>query len=58
MAEDKKECENIKAVAYAFDAQGAPPPNEQVLAWFALSGWLLVLWPWWIERHRESQATT
>lgn len=31
---------------------GAPPPNEQTLAWMALSGWLLVFWGYWIDRTR------
>ena len=41
-------------LAYAFDAPGVPPPSEQFIAWAGLSGWILVLWPWWIERHRET----
>lgn len=31
---------------------GPPPPNERILAWSALSGWLVVLWGYWIDRHR------
>lgn len=31
---------------------GPPPPSERVLAWSALSGWLVVLWAYWIDRHR------
>ena len=44
-------------VAYGFDAQGVPPPSEQFIAWAGLSGWILVLWPWWIERQREAIST-
>jgi len=43
-------------IAYIFDAMGTPPPNEQALAWFALTGWLFVPWGWWIERHREGRV--
>lgn len=31
---------------------GAPPPNTDVVAWMALSQWLLVLWGYWVDRHR------
>jgi hypothetical protein len=31
---------------------GPPPPDERSLAWFGLSGWLIVLWAWWVDRHR------
>lgn len=31
----------------------APPPNERALAWSAHGVWLLVLWAWWVDRHRE-----
>jgi hypothetical protein len=33
-----------------------PPPSEQVLAWFALGGYLLVAWAWWADRHRSSRS--
>ena len=29
-----------------------PPPSAQVLAWSALSLWLLPLWLHWVDRHR------
>jgi hypothetical protein len=32
---------------------GPPPPDERSLAWFALSGWLIVPWAWWVDRHRS-----
>jgi len=41
------------AVFYIVNAAGVPPPNERVLAWGALSGWLLPLWAWWFDRHRD-----
>ncbi len=33
---------------------GPPPPNERVLAWSALSAWIIVPWGWWADRHRTS----
>ena len=32
---------------------GQPPPNVNILAWFAQAQWLLVIWAYWIDRHRE-----
>jgi hypothetical protein len=37
---------------------GPPPPSAAAVAWVAQSIWLLVLWGYWIDRHRgPSQAT-
>jgi len=44
------------AAFYIYNASATPPPNERVLAWGALSGWLLPLWVWWFDRHREPAA--
>ena len=41
------------AVIYIANAGGAPPPNERVLAYMALSLWLLPFWAAWFDRHRE-----
>lgn len=32
---------------------GPPPPTVKALGWAALIGWPLMLWPWWVDRHRE-----
>lgn len=32
---------------------GPPPPSVKALAWTALIGWPLTLWPWWVDRHRR-----
>ncbi|HEV8577442.1 MAG TPA: hypothetical protein VGX68_00050 [Thermoanaerobaculia bacterium] len=32
---------------------GPPPPSERVLAWSALSLWIVVSWGWWVDRHRS-----
>jgi len=37
---------------YVASIVGPPPPNVTVLAWTALVGWPLILWPWWVDRHR------
>lgn len=31
---------------------GPPPPSAQAVAWVAQSMWLLVLWAYWVDRHR------
>ncbi len=35
------------------NAFGPPPPNEKAIAYAGLALWLLPLWGYWIERHRE-----
>jgi hypothetical protein len=32
-----------------------PPPDERALATFALFGWIIVPWAWWIERTSEAR---
>ena len=41
---------------YIANASGTPPPNERVLAWIALSAWLLPLWAGWFDAHREASV--
>jgi hypothetical protein len=38
-------------------SMGPPPPNVPTLAYSALSLWLLVVWGYWVDRHREPVAT-
>jgi membrane-bound metal-dependent hydrolase YbcI (DUF457 family) len=40
-------------MAYLGAAFGPPPPDLRALEWTALSGWLLVAWGYWIDRHRQ-----
>lgn len=35
---------------------GPPPPSATAVAWVALSEWLLPLWAWWFDAHREARA--
>ena len=35
---------------------GPPPPSAQAIAWAGQAQWLLVLWAFWIDRHREVVA--
>jgi len=37
-------------------AFGPPPPSERMLAWSALTMWLLVAWAYWVDRHREARG--
>lgn len=38
---------------YAGNLFGAPPPSVDAIAWVGQSQWLLVLWAYWIDRHRQ-----
>jgi hypothetical protein len=40
------------AVLYFSSIFGPPPPSVQVLAMSGIAGWLLVVWGYWIDRHR------
>ncbi|KAB2946764.1 MAG: hypothetical protein OIN90_05410 [Candidatus Methanoperedens sp.] len=31
----------------------SPPPNVTSLAWIGQAQWILVLWGYWIDRHRR-----
>jgi len=39
-------------VLYLVSSFSPPPPSVKVLAWSAMIGWPLTLWPWWVDRHR------
>jgi len=38
---------------YASNLFGTPPPNVLALAWVGQLQWLLVLWGYWVDRHRR-----
>ncbi len=35
---------------------GEPPPSAMAIAWVGQAQWLLVLWGYWLDRHRELRA--
>jgi membrane-bound metal-dependent hydrolase YbcI (DUF457 family) len=41
---------------YAGNLFGAPPPNTEAIAWVGQLQWLLVLWGYWIDKHRNVSA--
>jgi hypothetical protein len=46
------------AVMYLVSAFSPPPPGERALAYGALAAWLLVPWPYWIDRHRAASGSS
>lgn len=39
-------------LVYAGNLFGEVPPDVVTLAWAGQAQWLLVLWGWWVDRHR------
>jgi hypothetical protein len=37
---------------------GPPPPSAAAVAWTARAMWLLVLWGFWVDRHRERRPSS
>jgi hypothetical protein len=37
---------------YAANVLGPPPPSARAVGAAGLAQWLLVLWAWWVDRHR------
>jgi hypothetical protein len=40
-------------ILYVVSCVSPPPPSVTALAWAAMIGWPLTLWPWWVDRHRD-----
>ncbi len=40
-------------VVYALNLTSPPPPDIKAFAAVGLVAWLLPLWAWWVDRHRE-----
>ena len=40
-------------VVYFANAFGSPPPSAEFVAKLSLAIWLIPLWGWWFDRHRE-----
>ncbi len=45
-------------IVAAGNIAGGPPPSVTVLAIVAMAVWLLVLWGYWIDRHRRPEASS
>ena len=45
-------------VSYLGNLFGPPPPSVQAIGILGNAMWLLVLWAWWIERHRAEKTAT
>lgn len=43
-------------VVYLAASFGPPPPSPAAVAWSAQAMWLLVLWGYWVDRHRTPVA--
>jgi hypothetical protein len=43
---------------YAGNLFGPPPPDVPTIAWAGQAQWLIVLWGYWIDRHREPRTAT
>lgn len=41
---------------YASNLFGPPPPNFEAIAWAGQLQWLLVLWGYWIDKHRSESG--
>jgi hypothetical protein len=41
---------------YAANLFGDPPANTNAIAWVGQAQWLLVLWAYWIDRHRHAKT--
>jgi hypothetical protein len=42
------------ALIHAANMAGPPPGNVAAIAWVGQAQWLLVLWAYWVDRHREA----
>jgi membrane-bound metal-dependent hydrolase YbcI (DUF457 family) len=43
----------LLCVIYAGNMLGPPPPDVMAIAWVGQLQWLIVLWGWWMDRHRD-----
>lgn len=41
---------------YTGNLFGAPPPSSEAIAWVGQLQWLLVLWGYWLDKHRHATA--
>jgi membrane-bound metal-dependent hydrolase YbcI (DUF457 family) len=43
----------LLGATFIANASATPPPNERILAYSALALWVLPLWAWWFDAHRD-----
>ena len=41
-------------LVYVGNLFGEPPPSVAALAWVAQAQWLIILWGYWVDRHRQT----
>jgi hypothetical protein len=41
-------------VIYLANVLGPPPPSVTALAWTAQAQWILIVWGFWLDRHRRA----
>ena len=41
-------------IVYFGNLFGPPPPSETAIAWAGQAQWLLVIWAFWVDRHRAT----
>jgi membrane-bound metal-dependent hydrolase YbcI (DUF457 family) len=46
----------VSTLMWASGPWSSPPPDERSLALFALMGWIIIPWSWWIERTSMSPS--
>lgn len=44
-------------IVYALSVFGPPPPSAAAVAWSAEAMWLLVIWGYWVDRHRTTRSS-
>jgi hypothetical protein len=43
-------------LTYLANLLGPPPPSVEAIAWVGHAQWILVLWAYWVDHHRERTA--
>lgn len=43
-------------LVHAANLFGDPPPTVQAIGWVGQAQWLVVLWGFWVDRHREARG--